>query len=156
MFGCRQSILGNANAFFNRHLFHFSLLPQKMEQFQQECTLSQHTFWSDSATVRSCPCWKALFLMYSIPCASWLIYTYRALSSVDRRPYTLFLCWSRLGFRGLTRMLVNTNSNKGMQRESIYTSNDYGTLKNNINEQSVKIHIHECFKNAKNPRTLAH
>lgn len=53
-------------------------------------------------------------------------------------------------------MLVNTNSNKGMQRESIYTSNDYGTLKNNINEQSVKIHIHECFKNAKNPRTLAH
>lgn len=53
-------------------------------------------------------------------------------------------------------MLVNINSNKGIQRGSIYTSNDYGILKNNINEQSVKIHIHECFKNARNPRTLAH
>lgn len=119
-------------------------------------TYSIARFWSDSATIRSCPCWKAPFLTYSIPCASWLICTYQALSSVDRRPYTLFLCWSRLGFCGLTLMLVNTNSNKGTQRESIYTSNDYGTLKNSINEQSVKIHIHECFKNAKNPRTLAH
>jgi len=53
-------------------------------------------------------------------------------------------------------MLVSINSNKGTQRESIYTSNDYGTLKKNINEQSVKIHIHERFNNAKNPRTLAH
>lgn len=51
-------------------------------------------------------------------------------------------------------MLVKMNSNKGTQRESIYTSNDYGTL--NTNERGVKIHIHECFKNAKNPRTLTH
>lgn len=53
-------------------------------------------------------------------------------------------------------MGVNTNSNKGTQRERIYTSNKYGTLKSNTNEQSVKIHIHECFENAKSPRTLAH
>lgn len=46
-------------------------------------------------------------------------------------------------------MLVITSSNEGTQRERIYTSDDYGTLKKNINEQSVKIHIHECFKNAK-------
>lgn len=93
-------------------------------------------------------------LTYSIPCASWLICTYQAFSSVDRRLYTL--CWSQLGFWGLALVLVNINSNKGKQRESIYTSNNYSTLNNNINEQSVKIHIHECFKNAKNPGTLAH
>jgi len=52
-------------------------------------------------------------------------------------------------------MLVNINSNKGTQIEGIYTSNNYCTLQNNINDQSVKIHIHECFQNAKNPRTFA-
>lgn len=46
-------------------------------------------------------------------------------------------------------MLVITNSNEGTQRERTYTSEDYGILEKNINEQSVKIHIHECFKNAK-------
>lgn len=53
-------------------------------------------------------------------------------------------------------MLVNISSNKGTQRESIYASNDYGTLQDKMNDQSVKIHIHECFKNVKIPRTLAH
>lgn len=112
---------------------------------------------SDSAMIRSCSCSKALFPSHSVPCASWLICTYQAFSSADRRLYTLFLCWSRLGFCRLTWMLVITNSNEGTQRERIYTSNHYGTLKKNINEQSVKIHIHACFKNAKKiPRTLAH
>lgn len=104
---------------------------------------------SDSAMIRSCSCSKALFPTHSVPCTSWLICTYQAFSSVDRRLYTLFLCWSRLGFCRLTWMLVITNSNEGMQRERIYSSNDYGTLKKNIHEQSVKIHIHACSKNAK-------
>lgn len=148
---------GKCKCFLQSAPFSFLFITKKkMEPFQQECTLLQHTFWSDSAMIRSCPCSKALFPTYSIPCARWLICTYQALPSVDRRLYTLFLCWSLMGFCGLTLMLVNINSNKGIQRESIYTSNDYGTLKNNINEQSVKIHIHECFKNAKSPRTLAH
>lgn len=97
---------------------------------------------SDSARIRSCSCSKALFPTHSVPCASWLICTYQAFSSVEKRLYTLFLCWSQLGFCGLTWMLVITNSNEGTQKERIYTSNDYGTLKKNINEQSVKIHIH--------------
>lgn len=46
---------------------------------------------------------------------------------------------------------------RNTEGEYIYTCNDYGTHKDNINKQSVKIHIHECFQNAetfKNACTL--
>lgn len=41
---------------------------------QQEDTLPEHMFYSDSAVIRSCPCSK-LLPTYSISCASSLICT---------------------------------------------------------------------------------